>query len=225
MSSYYSDDITAPLEDGAPGDKSVWSESEGHRWTPASGRQITWHDQCKPLLSNASKADYQDQEQTSGKTHWWHHNAAQQCPSTCALQSAGPTECQVTGRAQTSWIQPGLTAMQSSHLWITEALKHRTFTSDSDVYKAVVRWYMQEPNEFFTDGIWWLVHERNTCLNACGNFFLTVAKPSTVSIPKCVSVVNASYILHLPKYKMTPFHNLQFCGWYLYRYQLHYYVT
>ena len=40
--------------------------------------------------------------------------------------------------AQTSCIQPGITATQSSDLWITEALEGQTFISDSDVCGTVV---------------------------------------------------------------------------------------
>jgi hypothetical protein len=55
--------------------------------------------------------------------------------------------------AKTSCIQPRITAMQSSDLMITEALKGQTFMSDSDVQEAVVQWFMQEPSAFFSDGI------------------------------------------------------------------------
>jgi hypothetical protein len=94
-----------------------------------------------------------DNEQTSAQTHQWYHNAAQQCPSMCGLQRAGPTDSQVMAGAKTSCIQPRITAMQSSDLRITEALEDQTFMSHRDVQKNAVLWFMQVPSAFFLDGI------------------------------------------------------------------------
>ena len=81
------------------------------------------HNQFKLLLSNTSKAAYWGQEQMSQWIHQWHHPAAQ-CLSPCGPQSSGPTEYHtVMGDAQTYCIQPGLTTMSFSCLWIIKDIK------------------------------------------------------------------------------------------------------
>jgi hypothetical protein len=56
---------------------------------------------------------------------------------------------------------------------LKEGLKCSTFTLDNNVQKAVVEWIKQQPKEFFADGICWLVHQWDACLNSYGDFKLS----------------------------------------------------
>jgi hypothetical protein len=75
---------------------------------------------------------------------------------------------------------------------LKKVLKGHTFTLDDTVQEAVVKWLRQQPKEFFADGIYRLVHQWDSSLNACGDF-LTVAIPSPVSILEQVSFEHALY--------------------------------
>jgi hypothetical protein len=82
-------------------------------------------------------------------------------------QSAGQTECQPMGAAQTS----GFKSTRFSRFWkLKKALKGRVFTSDDNVKEAVVQWFRPQPKEFFADGIRRLAHHWDTRRDACSVF-------------------------------------------------------
>jgi hypothetical protein len=61
------------------------------------------------------------------------------------------------------------------------------------VREAVLQWLKQKPKKSLADRIRQHMHQWDCYLNACGDFFLTVAVPSPVSILEQVAGVHASY--------------------------------
>jgi hypothetical protein len=55
---------------------------------------------------------------------------------------------------------------------LQKALEGCTFTQHSDVQVAVAQCFRQQPKDFFADRIHKLVHQLDSCQNACGDFVL-----------------------------------------------------
>jgi hypothetical protein len=72
-----------------------------------------------------------------------------------------------------------------------ETKGHR-FQSDEDVKAAVVLWLQQQPREFFTEGIHWLVCQWGACLNAFVRLFLTASTLASRTILERISFEQAS---------------------------------
>jgi len=70
----------------------LFQDVKSHNNTMNANRYCQMHHELWTMIKNKHH----------GKTHQWHHNAAQQSPSTCGLQSVGPTDSQVMAGVQTS---------------------------------------------------------------------------------------------------------------------------
>ena len=97
---------------------------------------------------------------------------------------------------RTNWVS--CTAQTCDPAFFMSLDQHKSLHKSYVYIKAwfaedVLRWLSQQPEEFFADGIHWLLHHWGFCWNANGDFFLTVAVPSPVTIIQWVSFVHASY--------------------------------
>jgi hypothetical protein len=79
---------------------------------------------------------------------------------------------------------------------LKEAFKVWTFISDVSVQEAVEQWFRQQLRDFFAGGTYQLVHQWDSCLNACGDLF------SSVALPLLMSIFQIGFHLNMP-YNIT----------------------
>jgi len=93
-------------------------------------------------------------------------------PHVAGGQMSRPTACSAVRRVETAWIETRLTAC-SFHIYGHLKKTSEALFSHRMTVTAVVTWFMWQIQKFFTDGIRWLVHQSDHCLNARGHLFLS----------------------------------------------------
>jgi hypothetical protein len=69
-----------------------------------------------------------------------------------------------------------------------QKIKGHIFTSDDNVQEATIQQFRQQPKEFFARGIHKLVHECDSCLNACSDIY-------DIKTKKTHLLVSISYVI------------------------------